>query len=56
MVDCNLISTHFASEMKFQANCSLLFDATIYQSLVGSLLNVSHTQCDIAFTISMCIR
>jgi hypothetical protein len=54
MEDRKPASTHLAIGIKFHAKCpSPLFDATIYLSLVGRLLYLTHTRSNIGFVVNL---
>ena len=54
MSDCKITPTPFLSSFKLEAKCSTpLVDATLYSQLVGSLIYMTHTCPNIAFTVGM---
>ena len=57
MSDCKATPSPFQSCVKLIVDCNTpLVDATLYCHLVGSLIYLTHSRCDISFAISMVLR
>jgi hypothetical protein len=52
MLDCKLMATSMASNMKLDDTTSEVVDATLYRQMIGSLMYLMNTRPDIYFVVN----